>query len=182
MCREAAPAAFGRAHGRPLVDAVLGAYPDLQARLLVNSSDAAIDSALEGHGVTCVLSYQVERELREERLVRHSVIRARPPTGLRSVSRRERSEREGASLHRYRHPGAQEGSLEGGGEVGGGDRRNRLTGAQRIILGQKCTDLVGNLRELSECAPILHETGRRQYWREASTSVPRPLRRSRSLE
>ncbi len=34
-------------------------------RLRVNAAEAAIASAVEGRGVTCVLSYQVERELRE---------------------------------------------------------------------------------------------------------------------
>ena len=37
-------------------------------RLTVNSAEAAIASAIEGHGVTCVLSYQIEHELREGRL------------------------------------------------------------------------------------------------------------------
>lgn len=39
-------------------------------RLVVNTADAAIDSALAGHGITCVLSYQVAAELRRGRLVR----------------------------------------------------------------------------------------------------------------
>ncbi len=39
-------------------------------RLIVNSADAAIGSALDGRGVTCVLSYQIESELRDGRLVR----------------------------------------------------------------------------------------------------------------
>ena len=38
--------------------------------LTVNSADAAIGSALDGYGVTCVLSYQVASELEEGRLVR----------------------------------------------------------------------------------------------------------------
>jgi len=39
-------------------------------RMTVNSADAAIGSALDGRGVTCVLSYQIESELRDGRLVR----------------------------------------------------------------------------------------------------------------
>ena len=39
-------------------------------RITVNSADAAIAFAVEGGGVTSVLSYQVERELREGALVR----------------------------------------------------------------------------------------------------------------
>ncbi|MDB4946355.1 MAG: Transcriptional regulator, LysR family [Labilithrix sp.] len=42
----------------------------LVPRLAVNSAEAAIASAREGHGVTRVLSYQVERDLRAGRLVR----------------------------------------------------------------------------------------------------------------
>jgi DNA-binding transcriptional LysR family regulator len=42
----------------------------VRPRLTVNSTEAAIASALEGHGVTRVLSYQIERELRAGRLVR----------------------------------------------------------------------------------------------------------------
>jgi DNA-binding transcriptional LysR family regulator len=42
----------------------------VRPRLVVTSSEAAIASALEGHGVTRVLSYQIERELRDGRLVR----------------------------------------------------------------------------------------------------------------
>lgn len=42
----------------------------IRPRLTVNSADAAIGSALDGRGVTCVLSYQVEDELRKGRLVR----------------------------------------------------------------------------------------------------------------
>jgi DNA-binding transcriptional LysR family regulator len=38
--------------------------------LTVNSAVAAIGSAVDGHGVTCVLSYQVAGELTEGRLVR----------------------------------------------------------------------------------------------------------------
>jgi len=37
---------------------------------VVNSTEAAIASALDGRGVTRVLSYQIERELRDGRLVR----------------------------------------------------------------------------------------------------------------
>jgi DNA-binding transcriptional LysR family regulator len=39
-------------------------------RTTVNSADGAIGSALDGRGVTCVLSYQIESELRDGRLVR----------------------------------------------------------------------------------------------------------------
>ncbi len=42
----------------------------IRPRLSVNTAEAAVASAVEGHGVTCVLSYQVERELREGTLVR----------------------------------------------------------------------------------------------------------------
>ncbi len=38
--------------------------------LSVNTAEAAIGSALDGHGVTCVLSYQVKNELRDGSLVR----------------------------------------------------------------------------------------------------------------
>jgi DNA-binding transcriptional LysR family regulator len=34
----------------------------------VNEAEAAISSAAAGHGVTCVLSYQIERELKRGRL------------------------------------------------------------------------------------------------------------------
>lgn len=40
----------------------------VRPRLSVNRAEAAIASAVEGRGVTCVLSYQVERELRDGRL------------------------------------------------------------------------------------------------------------------
>lgn len=42
----------------------------VQPRLIVNGAEAAIAAVLEGRGVTCVFSYQVERELRAGRLVR----------------------------------------------------------------------------------------------------------------
>lgn len=42
----------------------------VRPRLSVNSAGAAIGSALDGHGITRVLSYQIDRELREGRLVR----------------------------------------------------------------------------------------------------------------
>jgi len=42
----------------------------LQPRLNVNDASSAIASAVEGHGILRVLSYQAERELREGRLVR----------------------------------------------------------------------------------------------------------------
>jgi DNA-binding transcriptional LysR family regulator len=42
----------------------------VRPRLVVNSTETAIASALEGRGVTRVLSYQIERELRDGRLVR----------------------------------------------------------------------------------------------------------------
>lgn len=42
----------------------------IRPRLTVNSAEAAIGSALDGHGITSVLSYQVEREIGEGRLVR----------------------------------------------------------------------------------------------------------------
>ncbi len=42
----------------------------VRPRLSVNTAEAAVASAVEGHGVTCVLSYQVERELRDGTLVR----------------------------------------------------------------------------------------------------------------
>jgi DNA-binding transcriptional LysR family regulator len=37
-------------------------------RLIVTEAEAAIASAVEGRGVTCVLSYQIERELKRGRL------------------------------------------------------------------------------------------------------------------
>ncbi len=39
-------------------------------RLVINGSAAAIDSTLDGHGITRVMSYQIERYLRSGRLVR----------------------------------------------------------------------------------------------------------------
>ncbi len=42
----------------------------VRPRLTVNGADAAIASAVDGGGVTCVLSYQAESELRDGRLVR----------------------------------------------------------------------------------------------------------------
>ena len=41
----------------------------IRTRLAVNSAEAAIDSALEGKGVTCVLSYQIAEHVRSGRLV-----------------------------------------------------------------------------------------------------------------
>ncbi len=40
----------------------------VRPRLTVSQAEAAIASAVEGRGVTCVLSYQIERELRARRL------------------------------------------------------------------------------------------------------------------
>jgi DNA-binding transcriptional LysR family regulator len=40
----------------------------VKPRLTVTQAEAAIDSAVEGHGVTCVLSYQIEHELQTHRL------------------------------------------------------------------------------------------------------------------
>lgn len=42
----------------------------VRPRLSVNTADAAIASALAGGGITCVLSYQIDAELRAGRLVR----------------------------------------------------------------------------------------------------------------
>jgi DNA-binding transcriptional LysR family regulator len=42
----------------------------ITSRLLVNTVDAAVGSAIEGHGVARVLSYQVQEELRDGRLKR----------------------------------------------------------------------------------------------------------------
>lgn len=39
------------------------------ARLIVNTAEAAIGAALDDRGITCVLSYQVEAELRQRKLV-----------------------------------------------------------------------------------------------------------------
>jgi DNA-binding transcriptional LysR family regulator len=41
----------------------------LQQRLVVSTAEAAIDAAIAGVGVTCALSYQLERALREGHLV-----------------------------------------------------------------------------------------------------------------
>jgi DNA-binding transcriptional LysR family regulator len=51
-------------------DAGRAKHVKVRPRLTVNGADAAIASAVEGGGVTCVLSYQVESELRDGRLVR----------------------------------------------------------------------------------------------------------------
>ena len=40
----------------------------VRPRLTVTEAEAAIASAAAGHGVTCVLSYQIERELKRGRL------------------------------------------------------------------------------------------------------------------
>lgn len=40
----------------------------VRPRLTVTGAEAAISSAVDGHGVTCVLSYQIERELKRGRL------------------------------------------------------------------------------------------------------------------
>ena len=40
-----------------------------RARLIVNTAEAAIGAALDARGITCVLSYQVEVEIRQRRLV-----------------------------------------------------------------------------------------------------------------
>src|SRR6185503_9348605 len=40
-----------------------------RARLVVNTAEAAIGAALDGRGVTSVLSYQIDAELRQRRLV-----------------------------------------------------------------------------------------------------------------
>jgi DNA-binding transcriptional LysR family regulator len=40
----------------------------VRPRLVVTEAEAAVASAVEGHGVICVLSYQVERELKSGRL------------------------------------------------------------------------------------------------------------------
>jgi DNA-binding transcriptional LysR family regulator len=40
----------------------------VRSRLTVTEAEAAIGSAVAGHGVTCVLSYQVEREIKRGRL------------------------------------------------------------------------------------------------------------------
>jgi DNA-binding transcriptional LysR family regulator len=42
----------------------------VRPRIVVNNADAAIASAVDGHGITQVLSYQVDRELRDGKLVR----------------------------------------------------------------------------------------------------------------
>jgi DNA-binding transcriptional LysR family regulator len=52
----------------------------VRPRLIVNGVDAAIASGVAGGGVTCVLSYQVVRELRSRSLVR--VLRAFEPPPL----------------------------------------------------------------------------------------------------
>lgn len=49
------------------VDAILLAVP-IQSRLVVTSAEAAIDAAICGLGVTCVLSYQAESALRAHKL------------------------------------------------------------------------------------------------------------------
>lgn len=41
----------------------------IRSRLVVNTAEAAIDAAIQGAGVTRVLSYQIERPVREGRLV-----------------------------------------------------------------------------------------------------------------
>ncbi len=42
----------------------------ISSRLAVNTIDAAIGSAIDGHGIARVLSYQVQQELRDGRLIR----------------------------------------------------------------------------------------------------------------
>ena len=41
----------------------------IEATLTVNTSEAAIGSALDGHGITCALSYQVDAAMREGKLL-----------------------------------------------------------------------------------------------------------------
>lgn len=53
----------GRGGGRSI-------HVKVRPRLIVNSAEAAIGSAIDGCGITCVLSYQVALALREGRLVR----------------------------------------------------------------------------------------------------------------
>jgi DNA-binding transcriptional LysR family regulator len=40
-----------------------------RARLIVNTAEAAIGAALDARGITCLLSYQIEAELRRRRLI-----------------------------------------------------------------------------------------------------------------
>jgi DNA-binding transcriptional LysR family regulator len=53
----------GRRGGRSI-------HVKVRPRLVVNTAEAAIGSALEGHGITCALSYQVASALKAGRLVR----------------------------------------------------------------------------------------------------------------
>lgn len=59
----------------------------VKPRLTVNNADAAVASAVEGNGVTRVLSYQVADELRRGRLVRLLEAFEPPPVPVHVVSR-----------------------------------------------------------------------------------------------
>lgn len=59
----------------------------VKPRLIVNNADAAIASAVEGNGVTRVLSYQVAEDLRRGRLVRLLERFEPPPLPVHVVSR-----------------------------------------------------------------------------------------------
>ena len=52
----------------------------VKPRLTVNAVEAAVNAAIDGEGVTRVLSYQVEREVRDGRLV--VVLREHEPPPL----------------------------------------------------------------------------------------------------
>ena len=58
---------------------------DVPPRLTVNTAEAAIGSALAGTGITCVLSYQVDDELRRGALVELLADHAPPPMPVHVV-------------------------------------------------------------------------------------------------
>jgi DNA-binding transcriptional LysR family regulator len=57
----------------------------VRPRLSVNTAEAAIASALAGGGITCVLSYQIDAELRAGRLVRVLASHEPPPVPVHAV-------------------------------------------------------------------------------------------------
>ncbi len=65
--------------------------PAIHPRLIVNSAAVAIDSAIDGHGVTRVLSYQVESDIMAGRLVRLLATYEPPPIPVHFVRPADRS-------------------------------------------------------------------------------------------
>ena len=63
----------------------------VRPRLIVNSAAAAIDSALDGHGITRVMSYQVASDIVAGRLVRLMAAYEPPPVPVHFIMQADRS-------------------------------------------------------------------------------------------